>query len=994
MTGFISNKAVALIYFVAATGQPQAREVLATLLWTNSTDTYARKNLRNVLSNLRDLWGPALAITRETVSLPPEVVAAVDSHRFLGCLQAAEQAATAEQRRERLAAAVALYQGPFLDGFQIADAEAFDEWLRGEREHFALLAIQALHELVASCSHQGKFLEGIHYATQLLKLDPLREETHRHLMLLLALDGQRDAALAQYRTCQKLLHNELGVAPDAETQQLYQRIQAGEFRKARVTTPLPAHPPRVVLPPEATRFVGRTSELGQVQQRLADPACRLLTVTGMGGVGKTRLAVRLGHALAGQLSTEAAPLYPDGIYFIPLAALEANAQLEHQLPTAIAAQLQLPLSGAAPPATQLIEALYDKRLLLILDNCEHLPVGTLLGPLLQQTQHLQCVVTARSRLNLPGEQLFQLAGLGLPVPTTARPPDANATSDAVRLFVQSAQAVDPNFALDHNTLPQVTRICQLLYGLPLGIELAASWVRFLAVAEIVQEIEQNLNFLDAALDAAPQQSLHAVFLQSWRLLSAAEQQTLRRLAVFHGGFTRTTAQQVTGATLPLLLALSDKSLLQRTDPSNRADGGDLGQPYYRLHTVIRQYAAEQLAQAHEAGEYQQRHALALLELLAAQQADLQSARQQTALARIHNEIENLRAAWQWLIGQWQLGQTTLLASPNQLNQALDALFHFYDMRSWFQEGATLFGQLAQQLTSLAASQSAAPGTGSGAIGQRAEQLAAKAQARQGWFAFHLGHYTASRQLLTASLHRLQGLQATGETIFNLNYLGALLRHLGEFAQATAYLQEALQLAQQHNDPLNTSIALNVLGQIASLQGDLAQARRLCQEALQIKRTIGDRWGMTFSLTYLGRVMQSSGDYAAAQKLFAESLTICREIGEQRGAAFALQNSGDTALAAGDLTTASQRYQESLAIYRAIGNRAESSLTLARLGESYRTAGDLEQARSTLVEALALAWSLPATPGLLAALLGLAALDLALGQPAPALASLHYRPYRK
>ena len=241
MTGFISNKAVAVVYFVAAAGQPQAREVLATLLWTNSTDTYARKNLRNVLSNLRDLLGSLIEIRRETVSLSTVLMEAVDSQRFLALFKQAEQMTTASQRRERLAAAVELYQGPFLDGFQIPDADAFDEWLRGEREHFALLAIQALHELVADSGHQGKFLEGINYATRLLKLDPLREETYRHLMLLLALDGQRDAALAQYRACQKLLQSELGVDPDAETQQLYQRIQAGEFRKTSpVTLALPA----------------------------------------------------------------------------------------------------------------------------------------------------------------------------------------------------------------------------------------------------------------------------------------------------------------------------------------------------------------------------------------------------------------------------------------------------------------------------------------------------------------------------------------------------------------------------------------------------------------------------------------------------------------------------------------------------------------------------------------------------------------------------------
>jgi len=1003
VTGFISNKAVATIYFTAASAQTQGRDLLATLLWTNSTDTYAKKNLRNVLSNLRDLLGDAIDITRETVSLPTLVYEATDSNRFLALFKQAEQTTDADQRRPLLAAAVALYHGPFLAGFQIGDAEAFDEWLRGERERFGLLAIQALHELVTGSSPQGKVLEGINYATQLLKLDPLREETHRHLMQLLALDGQVSAALTQYRSCQKLLRDELGIDPDAETQELYRRIQAGEFRKASIApviiTPAPsvATTPRTVLPAEITGFVGRTAEVAQVQQRLAEPGCRLLTITGMGGVGKTRLALRAGHALTNR-PTNAPPTYRDGIYFVPLAALTPNAQLEHQLPTAIAAQIQLPLSGATAPATQLRQALYDKELLLILDNCEHLPMAPLLTPLLEETQHLQCLVTSRSRLNVRGEHLLHLSGLSLPAETPVAGSaaavdsnrDGNHESDAVRLFVQSVRTVHADFVLDRQTAPLVTKICQFLHGLPLGIELAASWARFLTLDEIVQEIQQNLDFLDTTLDEAPepQQGLRAVFMKSWRLLSTAEQQLLRRLAIFRGNFTRAAAMQVCSATLPLLATLNDKSLIQRNAlPAEEShNGAGSARLSYRLHPVIHQYAAEQLAQAQEVSSYQARHAMYMAGLLAEQRSDLQSARQQAALRLIHSEIENVRAAWQWFIDHLPHGDVDLSATETTISQGMDNLFHFYDMRSWFQEGETVFGQLARQLATFATSQAA---TIAAETAYTAWALQAKAQARQGWFAFHLGRYMESRRLLVESLERLQQLQAETETIFNLNYLGALLRHLGEFTQATTYLQEALRLARRHNDPMSTSIALNILGQIASLQGDLVEARRLCQEALQIKRTIGDRWGMTYSLSYLGRVIQASGDFTTAQKLFAESLTICQEIGDQRGAAFALQNLGDTDFATGDLVAAGQRYQASLSIYRTIGNRAESSLTLARLGETYRAGGDSVQARQALLEALTLAWALPSTPGLLAALLGLAALDLAAGQPAQAIPPLCY-----
>lgn len=1001
ITGFVSNKAVAIIYFVAASGQPQARTVLATLLWTNFTDTYAKKNLRNALSNLRDRLGDSIEITRDTVSLPTIGCDAVDSCRFTALIKEAERLEISDPRRRALLAeAVALYQGPFLEGLQLVDAEAFDEWVRGEREHFELLAIQALNELAATSVQQGKFLEGIGYATRLLKLDPLREEAHRHLMLLLALDGQQSAALAQYRACEKILRDELGVEPDPETQALYQRIRRGEFRQPspRVAIPTPSAPapapPRINLPAPLTGFVGREAEVLQVQQRLNNPTCRLLAITGMGGVGKTRLALQACDGIAKQTASSQ-PLFKDGIYFVPLAALEPTDQFEHQLATTLATALAIPLKGATPPVVQLTQALYDKDLLLILDNCEHLPIASFLSSLLQQTQFLKCLVTSRTRLNLRGEQVVQLSGL--PTPDSAA---ANLASDqevhaisefsAVRLFTQSVQAFNSDFVLDAQSAPAVTKICQLLHGLPLGIELAASWARFLSLDEIAQEIQHNLDFLETTMLEVPEQqrSMRAVFTHSWRLLSVAEQQVLRRLAVFRGGFTHTAARQVTGATLPLLAALSDKSLIQQDVLASHAPDHQPGgaTPRYRLHTVIHQYAAEQLAQAQEADEYQTRHAAYMIEFLASLRNDLKASRQQAALRLIHSDIENLRAAWQWLIEQLHRGQVTALGQEEQLSRAMESLFDFYDMRSWFQEGETIFGQLAQQLaTSLTPSLAAAESESPRALWR----LQAKAQARQGWLAFHVGRASEGQQLLEGSWQRLRQIQAEADTVFNLNYLGAILRHSGEFAQATEYLQAALQLAQQHNDAMGTSIALNILGQIALLQGDLVQARQRCQQALQIKRTIGDHWGMTFSLTYLGRVMQATGDQATAQKFFQESLTICRQLGDQRGAAFALQNLGDTAFAAGDLAQASQHYQESLAIYRVIGSRAESSLSLARLGVIYLAGGDHAQARQSLDEALSLAWSLQSMPGLLSAILGRAALDLAENRQEQALPAIRF-----
>lgn len=771
-------------------------------------------------------------------------------------------------------------------------------------------------------------------------------------------------------------------------------ISAAELQAwfpAPTTVAVSATRPRSTLPAEVTGFVGREKEIRQVQQRLADPACRLLTITGMGGVGKTRLALRTAHLLANRQPNAPSPQFADGIYFVPLAAVEPHPHLEHLLATTLATVLRIPLAGEATPTEQLLQALAEKELLLILDNCEHLPVAALINQLLQQTQAVKLLVTSRIRLHVRGEQLIRLTGLTTSSTTLpASVPDEELLRihehSAIRLFVQSVQAILPDFTLDSTTVGPAMQICQLLHGLPLGIELAATWARLLSLPEIVQEIQQTLDFLtDDKLAASDQQrSLRAVFNHSWQRLAAEEQQALRRLALFHGGFTRATAAQVAGATLPLLAQLTDKSLVQPSDPAPEAASA---QTRYGLHPLVQHYADEQLRLAGERAEYQARHATCMAQFLAAQRADLQAAQQQVALQAIQAEIENVRAAWQWLLAHLQSAQSDLTQLAEQVGQGFDSLFYFYDMCSWFQEGEAVFGQLAQQLSACLLSLPTPTTTHEPT--QTLQRLQAKAQARQGWFAFHLGRYTESRHLLTESLHRLQQMAAEADTIFNLTYLGPILRHLGEFAQATPYLQAALRLAQQHNDWLGVSTALNNLGHIALVQGELAEVRRLCQEALQIKRTIGDRWGMTLSLGYLGRAAQYSGDYAAAQKLFAECLTICRALDDRRGAAFALQCLGDTAYAAGALAEAQLRYQEGLSFYRAIGNRSESSITLARLGETCCAAGDRSQARQFLRQALALAWSLPSTPGLLTALLGLAALALADGQPAQACPVLRF-----
>ncbi len=994
VTGFISNKAPALVYYLAATEHTQMRDLLATLLWTNTPEPDAKRNLRTVLSNLRTVLNPFLEITRTTVSLNTTTVALIDSAMFMANIKAAEQVELdSAQRGALLAEAVALYQGSLLDGFHTRDAEAFEEWLRNEREHFQRLALQTLSELTAHHAHQGELLAGINYASRLLTLDPTREETHRRLMLLFALDGQPGAALAQYHRCQAILRQELGSEPQLETIELFERIRAGEFKHnpalSIMRTAMEPLAVRHNLPAEFSAFVGRAEELQQLQQQLQDATCRLLTIAGLGGVGKTRLALAAAQSLVASTNAMA---FPAGIWFVPLSGLEAVGQIENHLATAIAESMQIPLTGGAP-TTQLIQALYDKALLLILDDFDHPAATPLLTALLHGTHNVKLLVTARSRLNLRGEQVVSLDGLAVPPASLLRPELAVTTAEsaallnayaATELFMVRARTVTPHFTLNRATATAIVQICQLVQGLPLGIELAATWVRLLSCAEIAAEIAQNLDFLENTLADAPvqQRSLRAVFHASWRLLSTPEQQCLRQLALFRGGFTRGAAAKVAGAVLPLLALFVDKSFVRRTVPTintgtDSIGTDDTGANYaagnvrYELPEVIRQFAAEQLAAAGEKARTAARHADYYITLLASQRPQLVGGGQTEGLHTIGRDIENIRTAWQWS------GTHLSDGGLAQLGQSLDALFHYYDMRSWFQEGATVFAQTAAQVAHhLATTNRDASAT----------IIWAKLQARHGWFAFHLGQSRESRSLLEESLQQLQ-LLAANEAIFNLNYLAAILRHQGEFSAAQRYAQAALQLAQAHEEPMGASIALNILGQVASLLGKVEEARAHLRQALALKRQLGDRWGLTYSLTYLGRVAQATGEYAAAQKLFQESLLIYQAIGDQRGVAFALQNLADTAYAAGQISTAQTHYRESLQIYRDIGNRAEASRTLSRLGEATCAAGDYAVAAQQVDEALTLAWTVQSTPDMLAALLGLAALMMATGLPEQAVQPL-------
>lgn len=991
-TGLPSAKVAALAYFLAAAGRAQSRETLASLLWPDYDTSQAKKNLRGALYHLRNAVGEHLLVTRQAAEFDPTRPIAVDAAAFAAAVQRAH-AGGQNIDFAALEAAAQLYTGDFLDGFHLADAEPFDEWLLAERARYKRLAIQTLHTLVTAALADGRRLQGIDYASRLLVLDPFHEETHRHLMLLLALDGQPQAALAQFEQCRALLWTELGVDPDDETNALAERIERGEIADATVSVATSTTPRRLVnLPAERTRFFDREEFQAQALDWLADPACRLITLTGVGGVGKSRLALQLGRRAAQEHSQDPAGDngLPRDICFVPLAGIEPDIEPDTQVQThivaAIADALGIRFTGDERPLIQLTTALSARRVLLILDNFEQIQAdgAPVLSDLLDRCPQLQCLVTSRTRVAIQGERLLALPGLDAP-----DDPDAEAGWElrdlddfpAAQLFLERAATVTPGFAPDASGVRAIAATCRLLEGLPLGIELAANWTRLLTPQEIAHELQQSLDFLGGSIPDLPprQRSLRAVFDYTWAMLDTDEQQTLARLSVFRGGFTTRAAQAVTGANLAQLASLADQSLIRRVDAEDDTDTG----LRHELSEVLRQYAAEKLAQRADAAATHAAHARYYADRLEALAADIRGGDQPDALDRVAHEIENLRATYRW-IGE-ELGRAPAVATAT-IARSMTGLFDFYDIRGWYAEGRAVFAAATAAIESMGSDALDRDADDRDAVAGKTALLAAL-RARLGWLTFLDGDALGAERVLTSALALAEDNQAAEDAqrdiAFILNYLGALRRHTGDLDGAHALLTRGLAVAEAASDQYTASLVLNTLGQVASLQGDSAAAAAYCSRALRIKRRLGDRRGQIYSLTYLGRVAEMEGRVDEARSLYAESLKIADELGDPRGIAISQHNLANAALTQGQYAGARRLFQRTLDLYRAMGSRSDMSVALSRLGEVALAQHDLPTAARTLDEALDLADAAQAEPARITALLAVAALLTQMGDTARA-----------
>jgi DNA-binding SARP family transcriptional activator/tetratricopeptide (TPR) repeat protein len=619
LSGLASRKAEALLVYLACDPRTHPREVLADLLWDDRSQKQALANLRVVLSSLRKELGDYVDITRDTAGVRPEVAIWLDVAQLEATLQQRLSAASVPEYE----AAVALYRGEFLAGFFLQEASRFEEWQVRERERLHRLVLDGLQRLVDQALTCGDYPAGTSLAHRLLELEPLSEMVHRQLMELLARAGQREQALAQYEHCRMMLWAELGLEPAAETVTLMEAIRAGKLEPA----PPPAPPPHN-LPPQPTPFIGREQELLALEEMLTEPDGRLVTILGPGGSGKTRLALAAAERLLAA-DDQTCP-FPDGAYFVPLAAVEDPAEL----PAAIVRAMGINELENEPEALrqQVLRILADKRLLLVLDNFEQLAAGAgWLAELLQAAGQVRLLVTSRARLSLRAEQLFPLAGL--PYAEWRNATEAEAWS-AARLFLQAARRVRPEFNLD-GEIGALSEICRLVDGLPLALELAAGWVALLTLPEIAAEIQRGLDLLETELADLPKRhrSIRALLDGTWRRLSPEEQHILGRLSVFRGGFTRQAAA-VAGADLRQLISLANQSLIQPQP----------GRERYDMHPLLRQYARGRLDEAERPAALDA-HCAYFCNWIGELTPDLWLARP-AMQAAVENDLRNIRQAWQ------------------------------------------------------------------------------------------------------------------------------------------------------------------------------------------------------------------------------------------------------------------------------------------------------------------------------------------------------------
>ncbi len=841
------RKAGGLIKLLALAPQHHLhRERVMDLLWPELAPKAAANNLRYALHNARRTLECALPDASHYLRLQSGQLALCPEEPLWIDVEAFEEAATVARHTRYLAAyetAIGLYAGNLLP------EDRYEEWAEDRREELRRTYLALLLELAVLYEERAELESAIEVLRRVVQSEPVHEEACAGLMRLYARSGQRQGALWQYERLRDALWRKLSAEPGAASQRLYEEILAGRFPSSQLTQKdhsieKPPGDLRHNLPAARTSFVGREGELVEVKRALA--MTRLLTLTGVFGSGKTRLALEVAENLTDD--------YPQGVWLTELATLSEGALV----PQAVAAALGVREQPGRTLVDTLASSLRKEKMLLVLDNCEHLidSAAHLVDSLLSSCPHLRVLATSREMLGVAGEAKWLVSPLSLPDSRQPHTVENLSGFASVRLFLERVRYHRPAFILTPRNVGAMADICRQLEGIPLAIELAAAWIGTLSVRQIATRLKDPFKLLTAGSRTAPprQQTLRGALVWSYDLLSGAERRLFNRLSVFADGWTFEAAEAVVPGdgigendVLDLLSRLVNKSLVVTEA------GGD-GALRYRMLRLVRRYALEQLETSGEAELIRRRHAVWFLELVEEAEPQLSGAQHEAWLEQLEREHANLCVALSWALERGEAGLGLRMS---------EALGEFWHLHGHLNEGRRWL--------------EAALAKGNGlAVATRARALA-----RIGCIAGEQGDYEQSIVFSGESLALSQKLEDTECAVIALSNLAWAALDQNEPGRASTLAEEVVALQRALGDKAGLVRAFLIIGMVAAVQQDYERAAVLHEETLALARKLEDNFTIILSLALGAFATLGLGDHGRARDLCAEGLELSQQLKMRR-----------------------------------------------------------------------------------------------------------------
>ena len=913
---FTRRKALALVAFLAVSKDRHSRESLAALLWPDTRASRAQANLRNVIYSINASSAVGiLNVDRASVALSKDPEIQVDVEEFRNRLGQDEKCGHSREHicqlcLRRFTEAADVFRETFMAGFSVHDSTEFEQWQLLEAQSLQREVMKVFEKLIHFHESRRNWDLAITYAERMIALDSINESAHRRLIMLYAKSGNKSEAIRQYMECRRILGTEIDIEPNLETRELFERIRSGEFPCEKNADDslhtfyrLPCYP---------TSFIGRRQELAQIHSILSDPGRRIVTLTGAGGSGKTRLALQAAKNASGD--------YPDGVVWIPLASVDSVEFIA----STIAQNLNLRIArvdmGTEPnvlPDLSLLKAqlllyLQNRRMLLVLDNFEHLLKGSaIVSDIIQASPNIQFLITSRERLNLQGEWVIDTQGLICPEDGSD---SILEETDSVKLFVQSARQGCSSFNLTENNIQDVVKICRLVQGFPLAINLSASWVKVLSCHEIVHEIESSLDFLESSFQDTPQRhrSIRVIFEQSWRMLTRESRVCFRKLAVFRGGFDRRAAREIARVTDQVLVSLLDKSIVRRVAADR-----------FEIHELLRQYAEERLESLpRESVRVRAGHSRYYLGLLQRMENSLKRLEQKKAVRLLSVEIENIRTAWFWA------------AHTQKVKLVLDScmsLFLYYDLRNQYQDGLEMFRKAYQSMQKTLAGTNGVDEE----ISEQNRTTAGFLLGIQGWFLRYSkpvisrtydkadGPPVEAFVLVDAGLKYLK--TSRDQCVWALiNVFAVFLKNQWSQQDTIELLHDCLKIFLKHKEYWGAALTYHAIG-CWYWQRDKTLSGEYQKKCLLIKKQAGDDWGVALSHYMIGFHECSQGNLEEAKSQYLQSLRIRRQLEEDHNGLI------DSLEKMGQVSFNLEEYEEAFRYY------AECLMLSEKMTNIYRTA---------------------------------------------------------